>query len=155
MDKKKEKSLVAAASGRAVSLDGVPDEVFSSRMLGEGVAIEPESGVFFCPADGVVESISDTLHAYTIKTNDGLDILVHIGIDTVDLGGKGFTPCIKKGERVKAGDVLARADLAFIKEKGFSTVTPIIVSNSDELSSYELFLGRVVGGETPIMRYKI
>jgi PTS system glucose-specific IIA component len=154
MDKNKDKKLLAVANGRSISLDLVEDEVFASRMLGEGVAVEPASGVFFSPADGVLENVSDTKHAYSIKTNDGLEILVHIGIDTVELGGEGFTPCVKKGDRIKAGDVLARADVEFIKSKGYSTVTPVIISNWDSLESYDLYCGDVVGGETPIIGYR-
>ena len=154
MDKNKNKKLLAVASGRSIDLDSVKDEVFASRMLGEGVAVEPETGVFFSPADGVIENISDTKHAYSIKTKDGLELLVHIGIDTVELGGEGFTPCVKKGDQVKAGDIIARADIDFINKKGYSTVTPIIVTNWDTLDSYDLFCGDVVGGETPIIGYR-
>jgi len=153
MDKRKKKAILSAASGKTVELDRVPDEVFASRMLGEGFAVEPQNGVFFSPADGVIENVSETKHAYSIRSADGLDILVHIGIDTVELGGEGFTPCVKKGDRVRAGDIIARADLAFIKDQGFLTVTPVIVSNWDEMISYELSFGEAVGGETPVLRY--
>lgn len=155
MFSKSKNRLLAPASGRAISLESVPDEVFSSKMLGEGFAIEPETGVFFSPADGVIEGVSETLHAYTIHTSDGLDVLVHIGIDTVELGGKGFSNCVDVGEKVKAGDVIARADIAFIRSKGFATVTPVIVSNHEKLSSFELNLGKATGGETAVMNYKL
>ena len=155
MFSKSKNRLLAAASGRSIALDDVPDEVFSSKMLGEGFAIEPETGVFFSPADGVIESVSETLHAYTVHTNDGLDVLVHIGIDTVELKGEGFSSCVEKGEKVRAGDVIARADIAFIRSRGFSAITPVIVSNPEKLGAFKLDLGKAVGGETAVMNYKL
>lgn len=155
MFSKNKNKLLAAASGRAIPLEKVPDEVFASKMLGEGFAVEPETGVFFSPADGVIENVSETLHAYTIHTNDGLDVLVHIGIDTVELNGEGFSSCVEAGERVKAGDVLARADIVFLRSKGFSTVTPVIVSNHERLASYDFEFGKAIGGETAVMNYKL
>lgn len=145
--------LLAVADGEAIPIDTVEDEVFSSRMLGDGFAVDPKSGNFFSPADGVIENISETLHAYTLRTDDGLDILIHIGIDTVELSGKGFTPFVKKGDRVSAGDLIARADLGLIKENGFSAVTPVIISNYDEISSYDISLGDVTGGKSTVIKY--
>lgn len=150
----KKGKLLAACSGEAVALSSVPDEVFASGMLGGGVAIKPETGMFFSPVDGTVENITDTLHAYTIRSEDGLDLLLHIGIDTVELRGVGFCACVKTGDRVRAGDIIARADLDLIKEKGYLTVTPVIISNSDELLSLEAFLGKAVGGESTVLEYR-
>jgi glucose-specific phosphotransferase system IIA component len=155
MFQKNKNRLLAPASGKAITLESVPDEVFSSKMLGEGFAVEPETGVFFSPSDGVIESVSETLHAYTLRTNEGLDVLVHIGIDTVDLKGEGFSSCVEVGDKVRAGDVIARADIALIRSKGFLTVTPVIVSNPEKLSSFELNLGEAIGGETAVMNYKL
>ena len=153
MFKKNKKKLVAVASGKAIGLESVPDEVFSGKMLGDGFTVEPETGVFFSPADGVIENITDTKHAYTLKTKDGLELLVHIGIDTVELGGEGFSSCVRAGQTVVAGEIIARADLELIRSRGLSTVTPVVISNSDELSNLELSLGRVVGGETAVAKY--
>ena len=155
MFQKNKNKLLAPASGKAIPLENVPDEVFSSKMLGEGFAVEPETGVFFSPADGVIESISETLHAYTIHTNDGLDVLVHIGIDTVDLRGEGFSSCVEAGDKVRAGDVIARADIALVRSRGFLTVTPVIVSNHEKLATFDFDLGKVTGGESAVMIYKL
>ena len=152
--KKTEKTLLAVCDGEAIELSYVPDEVFAEKMLGEGFAIIPSGQNFFAPADGEIVNISDTLHAYSIKTDGGLEVLLHIGIDTVELRGEGFTPRVRVGERVRAGDVVAVADTVFIEKKGFSTVTPVVVTNPDELLSFDLRLGRVIGGESTVMNYE-
>ena len=152
---KSKSGLFAVASGRAVSLDAVPDEVFSGRILGEGFAVEPEGGEFFSPCDGVVENVSETLHAYSIRSDSGPDILVHIGIDTVKLGGEGFMSFVSAGQRVKKGQKLAQVNLGLISSRGLFTVTPVIVTNADMLRSFELSLGQVTGGESLVMSFKI
>ena len=153
MDKIKE--LLAAADGNAVPLERVPDEVFASKMLGGGFAVEPENGVFYSPADGVVESVTDTLHAYAIRTDDGLDLLVHIGVDTVDLKGKGFESMVRSGDRVRAGDVIAKADLTYIRSCGYPVVTPVVVSNFEDMKSCDVHLGPCLGGKSAVVEYKI
>ena len=152
--KKNTIGLLAPVTGRAVELSLVPDEVFSSGMLGVGFAVEPTEGEFFSPCDGVVESVSETLHAYSIASDAGLDVLVHIGIDTVKLCGKGFSSLVRSGQRVKKGQALARVDLDLIRARGLYTVTPVIVTNADVLTSFELSLGRVSGGESLVMHCK-
>lgn len=152
--KKKQKSkIIATQTGVCVSLDEVPDEVFASRMLGDGVAIIPSENEVKSPVDGTVVQVFDTLHAYSIKSDDGLEILVHIGINTVELKGEGFKAEVADGNRVKAGDTLCRADIKFIKEKGYEVYTPIVIANSDEVKGLEMLKGQVVSGETTIMEY--
>ena len=148
------KKIIAPMTGRAVALSGVPDEVFSTGMLGEGIAIEPEDGEIRAPADGRVETIADSLHAYTLITDDGLEILVHVGIDTVSLGGSAFCAKVKCGDRVRAGDVIAEADLAAIRAAGCSTVTPVLITNPDALRKIDLLCGETKAGKTPIINYK-
>ena len=151
---KKEKSLLAVTDGVTIPLADVPDEAFSSGVLGIGFAIEPKTGTVYCPAGGQIDSITETKHAYTILTDDGLDILVHIGIDTVEMGGKGFLPMVAVGARVRAGDVLARVDLDELHRAGKPTVIPVLITNPDAVSHHDLIYGEVLGGETQVLRYR-
>ena len=150
---KKKKQIVATQNGECVDLDMVPDPVFSERLLGDGVAIIPEDDEVKSPADGEVVQVFDTLHAYSIRSDDGLEILVHIGLNTVELSGVGFTPKVKAGDRVTKGEVLCVADIKLIKEKGYDVYTPIVITNSDELKSMEILKGKTVGGETVVVEY--
>lgn len=151
--KKKKSRIAATQNGECVGLETVPDPVFSERLLGDGVAIVPEDDEVKSPVDGVVVQVFDTLHAYSISSDDGLEILVHIGLNTVELGGRGFTPKVKNGDRVTQGEVLCIADIKFIKEKGYELYTPIVITNSDELKSAEFLKGKVIGGETTVIEY--
>lgn len=152
---KKDLEIVAAASGRALPLSAVPDEAFASGILGVGVAIEPTSEKIVSPVSGRIENVSETAHAYSIHSDDGLDVLVHVGIDTVRLGGEGFFPAVKSGDRVAAGDPLVQVDLALLRQRGLPTVTPLLITNPEQLSRHELLLGDTVGGKTAVMRYRI
>lgn len=152
---KKNLEIVAAASGRALPLSAVPDEAFASGILGVGVAIEPTSEKIVSPVSGRIENVSETAHAYSIHSDDGLDVLVHVGIDTVRLGGEGFFPAVKSGDRVAAGDPLVQVDLALLRQRGLPTVTPLLITNPERLSRHELLLGDTVGGKTAVMRYRI
>jgi len=152
---KKKKTLLAVADGVAVPLSAVPDEAFSSGMLGQGFAVKPSAGSVYAPIDGRVESISDTLHAYTLLSDDGLDVLIHVGIDTVEMKGEGFLSMVQVGDRVKAGDVLARADLDLIREKGFETVIPVLVTNPEKITVTDTAYTDAVGGKTEILHYRL
>lgn len=133
--KKKESFLLSPADGEIVDITAVGDEVFSKKMLGDGFAVKPVSGGIFSPADGTVTEISDTKHAYCITCDDGLEVLVHIGLDTVELGGEGFVPLTEKGARVKAGAPLAQADIGLIEKRGYAPTVVVVVTNSGELKS--------------------
>lgn len=152
---KKKTALVAVADGRALPLSAVPDEAFASGILGVGLAVEPFSGKILSPAAGKIESVSETAHAYSILTDDGLDLLVHVGIDTVKLGGAGFFPAVKIGDRVETGDLLVEVDLALLRDRGLSAITPMLITNPERLSAHDLSLGDVVGGKTAVMYYQI
>ena len=130
---KKQKQLLSVANGRVIPLSKVPDQVFSQKILGDGFAVIPTNGEIFSPASGKVTDITDTRHAYCITTDDGLEILVHIGIDTVELKGQGFTPLVKIGDKISAGDEIAKADLELIKSAGYNTSVVVIITNSDRL----------------------
>ena len=147
-------TLLSVADGRAIPLSEVPDEAFSSGMLGTGFAVEPIKGTIYSPVDGMVEGVTDSRHAYSIRSDDGLDVLVHIGVDTVKLGGEGFLPLVDEGDRVSAGDAIARADLAAIRAAGCRTVTPVLVANGDGLENVKFKLGNVTGGKSTVMLYK-
>ena len=133
-DKKNIKSTTVSscASGKIITLEKVKDEAFSSGILGKGVAIEPAEGKLYSPCDGIVENIYDTNHAVTILSDDRAEILLHIGIDTVKLKGKYFTPHVKNNSKVKKGDLLISFDMAKIKKAGYSVTIPVIVCNSDD-----------------------
>lgn len=113
-------------SGKVISLDDVDDEVFSKRMMGDGFAIEPENGHVFSPIDGVITCAFVTKHAISIKSDSGVEVLVHFGLDTVDLKGEGFEIYVKQGDSIKAGDKLLEVDIEKIKDKVKSIVVPII-----------------------------
>lgn len=123
--------LTSPLSGRVVALKDVPDETFATGVLGDGIAVEPSEGALYAPADGVIESYFDTLHAICITTTAGAELLIHVGKDTVALKGKGFTPHVKEGDHVKRGDLLFTFDMKVIEKAGYPLITPILVSNSD------------------------
>jgi len=127
--KSKKIEIHAPTSGRVIDLSQVPDEVFSGRMAGDGVAIEPTNGIFCSPIDGNISKIFPTKHAFIIKNGD-LEVIVHIGIDTVELKGNGFTALKTTGDKVKAGEPIIEADLEFISQNGKSTITPIVINKS-------------------------
>ena len=124
--------LYSHASGKTVPLTDVDDEAFSSLALGNGIAVEPTEGALYSPCNGVVENVSDTLHAVTIKSDDGADVLLHIGIDTVKLKGKYFEKMTENGAKVKKGDLLIKFDIDGIKKSGFKTTIPMIICNTDD-----------------------
>ena len=142
--------ISSPVKGESIILDNVEDEVFASKMVGDGIAVSPESGDFVSPCDGRVAGVAKTAHAYNIITKDGLEVLVHIGLDTVELKGEGFEPKVSEGDTVKRGDALCRADLELIKNKGFSTVTPVIISNISDVSFFDTRNGRVEKGDVLI-----
>lgn len=149
--REKHPRLMAVADGAAIPLEQVADEAFASGMLGGGYAVVPSSGVFYSPVDGKVEGVSDTLHAYSIRSDSGLDVLIHIGVDTVKLDGKGFSAAVCEGDRVRAGDEIARADLDLIRGAGFDVTTPVLISNRELGADARFHYGEVRGGSSPVL----
>lgn len=137
VESKQDEVLTAPASGRAIPLSEVNDEVFSTEMMGKGAAIEPTEGKIYAPVDGAMTVTYDSKHAYGIHSNGGADILIHIGLDTVNLGGKHFTANVKQGQMVKKGDLLGTFDLKAIQEAGFDTTTMLIITNSQDYAAVD------------------
>jgi len=139
--------FLAPMSGVILSLDDVPDQVFSGRMMGEGFAIEPSSGQVVAPVTGQITTFFPTKHAIGLLADDGREILIHVGLDTVNLKGEGFVAKVKEGDRVEAGDVLLDVDLNLIRDKVPSLITPIIWTNGDGKIVVVPFGETVVAGE--------
>ncbi len=131
--KSKKERVVSPADGDIVDLVDVPDEVFSQKMAGDGVAIIPRSNTFVAPISGVVSKIFSTNHAFSITSDMGVEVLVHIGLDTVALNGEGFERLVKEGDRVSVGKPIINADLEFIESKGKEIITPIVLNHEKEL----------------------
>ena len=140
--------LGAHLAGTVVPMEQVQDEAFASCVLGEGVAIEPTEGKLYAPADALVDNLFDTHHAIGLVTGSGVELLLHIGIDTVKLGGQHFTAHVKTGQKVKKGDLLISFDLEAIKAAGYLCTTPMIVCNTDDYAAVKtLAAGTVVPGQ--------
>lgn len=130
--------LFTPIKGEVKDLSTVPDEMFSQKMMGEGLVIDPSEGVVYSPCDGVVGTIFKTNHAIAIACDNGAEVLIHVGIDTVKMNGEGFKGLVKNGDRVKAGDKLIEFDLALVKAKAKSHLTPFVVTNSADLKEVVL-----------------
>ncbi len=124
-----EKELFSPASGEVLDISEVPDEVFAGKMMGDGFAIKPSENIFVSPVDGTIINVFPTKHAIGIKSENGLEILLHIGIDTVNMKGEGFEVFVEEGEKVKAGQPLVKADLDLIERKAKSAITPVVFTN--------------------------
>ncbi len=122
-------------NGAVVDLEDVEDDVFSQKILGEGIAVEPSEGKLYAPCDGKVDSVFDTKHAVNILSSDGAEVLLHIGIDTVKLGGKHFESHVSDGQEIKRGDLLITFDIEAIKAEGYKVTTPLIIGNTDDYSA--------------------
>ncbi len=140
-------ALIAPLSGQLVPIEQVPDPVFAQKMVGDGVSIDPTSQTLLAPCDGEVIQLHPSNHAVTVKTADGLEVLMHIGLDTVTLRGEGFVPRVQVGDRVRAGDPLINFDADFVATHARSLLTQIVITNSDRVARFEPRLGMVVGGQ--------
>ena len=135
--KKKGIMLGAPMAGEGVPLKNVHDPTFSEEILGKGIAIVPAEGKVYAPADGEISTVFPTGHALGLTTEDGIELLIHIGLDTVQLNGQHFTIKTEAGKKVKKGDLLVEADLEKIKEAGYDVITPMIVCNTTDFASVE------------------
>ena len=132
-----EKTIYSPLRGKMIPLNEVADEVFSSGALGQGVAVIPETSEVYAPVDGEVVLVADTKHALAFNSNNGMEVMIHMGLDTVKLDGKYFDIKVKVGEKVKKGDLIARVDFEKIKEEGYPIVTPVLVLNSDSFTEIQ------------------
>lgn len=146
--------ILAPMTGTAVAITDVPDPIFVEKILGDGIAIVPTEGEIVSPVDGVVSRVAETGHIYGVTTEDGMEILIHVGLETVALNGKCFQIHAKVGDKVKAGDLIAKADLEFIKETGRNSITPVIIGSGLEGKELVCEKGAVKAGETVILTVK-
>ena len=136
--KTKEKVICSPCVGNVTPLTEVPDPTFSEKIIGDGFAVIPSEGKIFAPADGEITMVFDTLHAITMTTAAGIELLIHIGLDTVTLKGAPFTAHVAAGDQVKKGDLLMDADLAQIQAAGLNIITPVVICNTDDYSNISL-----------------
>lgn len=142
-----DESIVAPLSGKVLDISEVPDSVFAQKMMGDGFAINPSGGEVFSPVSGTISILFPTKHAVGITSESGLEILIHVGMDTVSLKGEGFTSYVKQGDKVKIGDKLLSVDFDFIKEKVPSIITPVVFTNLTEESKLEINYGELKEGK--------
>ena len=133
-----EKALFAPVKGNVISRDAIPDATFASGVLGDGVGIEPEEGIVTAPFDGEISTVAETRHAVGVSGPCGMEVLIHVGIDTVAMKGDGFEVFVSEGDKVKAGQKLMSFDISKIKEAGYSTTTAVLLTNSDEYPDFKI-----------------
>ncbi|EQC00839.1 PTS system glucose-specific transporter subunit IIA [Photorhabdus temperata subsp. temperata M1021] len=146
--------IIAPLSGEIVNIEDVPDVVFAEKIVGDGIAIKPTGSKIVAPVDGTIGKIFETNHAFSIESDSGIELFVHFGIDTVELKGEGFKRIAEEGQRVQKGDLVLEFDLQFLEERAKSILTPVVISNMDEIKELSKLNGSVTVGETPIMRIK-
>lgn len=146
-----ELELGAPVEGRAVSVREVSDPTFGEEILGKGVAIRPTGNCIVAPCDATVDLIFDTGHAVSLKADNGAEVLIHVGLDTVKLEGKHFAVCAADGDHVTAGQVLIKFDREAIMEEGYDVITPMVICNTDAYGAVNIYVDKdVTVGETVI-----
>mgnify|MGYP000957309184 FL=1 len=148
------KEIKSPISGKVIELEKVNDPVFSSGAMGKGVAIEPIDNKVYAPFDGVIEFIADTKHAIGLLSDDGVEVLIHVGMDTVKMNGKGFDVKTKVNSKVKAGDLLLEFDKSVIEKEGYSLITPIVITNADNYEDKQLNINKEVESGKTIINLK-
>lgn len=148
------KEIKSPISGKVIELEKVNDPVFSSGAMGKGVAIEPIDNKVYAPFDGVIEFIADTKHAIGLLSDDGVEVLIHVGMDTVKMNGKGFDVKTKVNSKVKAGDLLLEFDKSVIEKEGYSLITPIVITNTDNYEDKQLNINKEVESGKTIINLK-
>ena len=155
MNENKSKSIpqviLAPLTGKAVPLSEVPDPVFSEKVLGDGVAIIPADGKIVSPVDGEISTVAETSHAYGFTSENGQEVLVHVGLETVSLNGECFKVYGKAGDKVKAGDLVAEVDLEYLKEKDINPITPVLICSDTEGKELQYIEGDVKAGESEVL----
>lgn len=141
---KEKKTIYSPLSGKLLPIEEVPDPVFAQKIVGNGVAIKPSIGIAYAPMDGVISAVVKGGHALAIKDEDDLEILLHIGVDTVNLKGKGFNCLVKEGELVKKGEKLIEFDIEEIAEAGLSIISPLVILNPNYGVAFPSPFGEIV-----------
>lgn len=134
------KCVYMPITGKVISLSEIKDGVFSEGILGKGVGIIPEEGIVYAPFDGEVILIADTKHAIGLKSTQGVELIIHVGMDTVEMKGKGFSQQVKVGDSIKCGQQIMTFSLEEIRKSGYATTTAVIVTNSDQFKTIEVLL---------------
>lgn len=151
-----EETIYSPVTGKVVPIENVPDPVFAQKMMGDGIAVEPADGRIVSPVDGEVIQVFPTKHAIGIRSKGGLEILIHIGIDTVNMQGEGFQTHVAEGDRVTVGQPLLDVSLDLVKEKAASTITPVILTNADRIESVQAeTVTDAKMAETPLLKVKL
>lgn len=153
---KKSHVLIAPISGTIINLNEVPDEVLAQKFSGDGVAIKPTGDIIVAPADGILTLVFRTNHAFGMTLANGIEILVHIGIDSVRLQGEGFDRIATEGTKVKAGDPIIKINREFLLSRNINLITPVLITNMDKISSLIVETNTLVEhGKDHILTYKI
>ena len=142
--------VVAPFDGQVILLEQVPDPVFSEKVLGDGCAIIPNEGKIYSPVNGEISSVAETKHAYGFTSDDGIEVLVHFGLETVALKGEGFVSYVKEGDKVKVGDLVAEVNLELLKRNNINTITPLIVCDGADGISMNVNVGKAIRGDEVI-----
>ena len=146
--------FVAPMTGKSLPLSETPDPVFAQKMAGDGLAMMPEADIVVAPADGELTLVFNTKHAFAMTLENGIELLIHIGIETVTLNGEGFEQLAQAGTKVKAGDPIIKIDREFIKSKGLPLTTPVLITNPDILKSITPIENiATTAGETTVLDY--
>ena len=136
--------VYAPVAGNVVAISEVPDPTFSEGLMGNGVAIQPTDGKICAPCNGTVDMMFDTGHAVSLVSESGIELLIHVGLETVGLNGAPFKIRVKSGDKVKKGDLLMTVDLEAVKNAGLNTITPVLVCNTDDYSTFNTTIGQAV-----------
>mgnify|MGYP002518983378 CR=1 FL=1 len=147
------KTIKAPIDGKVLPQDQIPDETFATGILGPGCGIEPTGDTVYAPFDGTVTQVASTLHAVGMMSDDGIEVLIHVGMDTVEMQGKGFTPLVKVDQKVKAGTPLLKVDLAAIAAAGHPKSTALIVTNADDLPEIKIVGSGTVEAGAPLFKF--
>ena len=146
-------TVLAPIDSTVIPLEQLPDETFATAILGPGCGVEPTGDTVYAPFDGTVTQVPESLHAVGMMSDDGIEVLIHVGMDTVEMQGKGFKALVKVGDKVKAGTPLLKVDLDAIRAAGHPTATAIIVTNGDDMGELKMLAeGDVLAG-TPLFKF--
>lgn len=147
-------TVKAPIDGTILPLEQLPDETFATAILGPGCGIEPTGDTVYAPFDGKVTTVASTLHAVGLMSDDGIELLIHVGMDTVEMQGQGFTMLVKEDQAVKAGTPLLKVDLDAVRAAEHPTASAIIVTNADDLPALQVVAGGIVTAGTPLFKFE-